>query len=308
VTAASGASALAVGSASLAAGTSQLASGSASAATGAGALATGLGRLDEGAHTLASGLPAAVDGAEELRSGLASGATGAPDYSASMRATNAAMMSNPVELTTQRRGEVPTYGTGFTPYFVPLALWVGALLTFFILKPLQPRALASGADPLVAAFASYLPGAAFGLLQAVILMAVVQFGLGLAPVNVAATYAFAILSALVFTAILQMLNGAFGAVGKLISIIVLMLQLTSAGGTFPTQMIPGFFQAINPFLPMSYVLTGLRQTVSGGDMATVIRCSIALVAFGVGALAITTFAAWRKQMYTMERLHPSLAL
>jgi putative membrane protein len=267
VSAWAGASKLAVGSATLVVGTNQLASGAVSAATGARTLATGVGQLNEGAHTLSSGLPSAVSGAEDLRSGLSSGAVAVPDYTTALRNSNDDMMSNPVELTTQRHGEVPTYGTGFTPYFIPLALWVGALLTFFIVKPLHGRALASGANPLIVALASYLPGAAFGILQAIILMAVVQFGLGLKPVNVLATYAFTILAALVFTAILQMLNGAFGAVGKLISIVVLMLQLTSAGGTFPTQMIPGFFQAINPFLPMSYVVIGMRQTISGGDLS-----------------------------------------
>jgi len=65
---------------------------------------------------------------------------------------------------------------------------------------------------------------------------------------------------------------------------------------------------LNPFLPMSYVVVGMRQAVSGGDMATVAHCALVLVAFGLGALAITTFAASRKQMFTMERLHPSLSL
>ena len=51
------------------------------------------------------------------------------------------MMSNPVELSTTRSGEVPTYGTGFTPYFLPLALWVGALLTFFLITWMMVRFL-----------------------------------------------------------------------------------------------------------------------------------------------------------------------
>lgn len=303
-----GAGTLAAGTARLAVGTRALASGSRDAASGADELAAGIGRIEEGAHTLSSGLRPAVSGAEDLRSGLTSGAAEVPDYNPAQRTANAEMMGNPVELSTTRSGEVPTYGTGFTPYFVPLALWVGALLTYFLIKPLPNRATASGANPLVTAMASYLPGAALGIAQAVILLAVVQFGLGLKPVNVLATYAFAVLTALVFIAILQMLNGAFGAVGKLISIVVLMLQLTSAGGTFPTQMIPSFFQALNPFLPMSYVVSGLRQTISGADMTAASHNAAALLTFGMIALAITTFAAWRKQTFTMERLHPSLSL
>ncbi len=306
--AASGASKLATGAATLAAGANTLADGASEAAAGSTELESGLAQLDDGAHELAAGLPEAVDGAEQLRSGLASGAADAPAYDEKVRSANAEMMSAPVELTTTRRGAVPTYGTGFTPYFIPLALWVGALLTYFILAPLPNRALASGANPVVSAMASYLPGSALGVLQAVILMAVVQFGLGLKPANTLATYAFTVLVALVFIAILQMLNGAFGAVGKLISIVLLMLQLTSAGGTFPVEMVPGFFQALNPYLPMSYVVLGLRQTVSGGDMAAAAHAALVLLGFGLSALAITVFAAWRRQMWTMERLHPSLEI
>jgi putative membrane protein len=303
-----GAGKLVSGSAELAAGTGKVASGSMGAATGAATLADGTSRLGSGARALARGLQPAIDGAEELRSGLASGANDVPDYSAAKRRSNAEMMSDPVSLATTKRGEVPTYGTGFTPYFVPLALWVGALLAFFILKPLPDRAIASGANPLVCALASYLPGAVLGVAQAVILLAVVQLGLGLRPVNSPATYAFAIATSLVFVAILQALNGAFGAVGKLISIVMLMLQLTSAGGTFPTQLIPGFFQAIHPLLPMSYVVAGLRQTISGGDLLAATGDAGALLVFGTIALSVTTAAAWRRQTFTMERLHPSLTL
>ena len=55
-------------------------------------------------------------------------------------------------------------------------------------------------------------------------------------------------------------------------------------------------------------MTGLRQTVSGGDLVRVAHRAVALVGFGLGSLAITTVAAWRKQMFTIERLHPSLTL
>jgi putative membrane protein len=73
-------------------------------------------------------------------------------------------------------------------------------------------------------------------------------------------------------------------------------------------MIPTFFQRINPFLPMSYVVTGMRQTISGGDMSTALTCALVLAAFGIGALAITTVAAWRRQTLTMSSLHPALSL
>ena len=56
-------------------------------------------------------------------------------------------------------------------------------------------------------------------------------------------------------------------------------------------MLPTFFQAANPFLPMSYVITGMRQTISGGDLATAGGCALAIAAFGLASLAIAVFAA-----------------
>jgi len=72
--------------------------------------------------------------------------------------------------------------------------------------------------------------------------------------------------------------------------------------------VPGFFQAISPFLPMTYVVGGLRQVVSGGDMHVLLGDAAVLLVFGVVSLLITTAAAARAQTYTMERLHPSLEL
>ncbi len=296
------------GSAALADGTHTLSSGAKSAATGGDSLSVGVGRLDSGAHALATGLRPAVRGSEELASGLSDGAAKVPAYDTTLQARNAEMMSAPVALDTTKLGEVSKYGIGFAPYFIPLALWIGALLTFFIIKPLSERALASGAPAPITTFAGFLPAAAIGVAQAVVLLLVVQFGLGLAPVQPLAFYGIGLVSALVFVAILQFLNAAFGAVGKLLSIVLMMLQLTSAAGTFPIQTVPGFFQAVSPWMPMTYVVTALRQAISGGDASVVTHSLGILAAFGALSLLGTMLAARRGQVWTMERLHPSLEI
>ena len=306
--AAAGARKLAAGSVTLADGTHTLASGARAAATGAGTLTAGLNKVDTGSRELAKGLKPAVSGSEELASGLSDGAAKVPAYRPALQARNAEMMSAPVALDTTKLGAVPKYGVGFAPYFIPLALWIGALLTFFIVKPLPQRALASGAPAPISALTGFLPAALIGVVQAVVLLAVVQFGLGLTPARPLAYYAIGVSTALVFVAVLQFLNAAFGAVGKLISIVLMMLQLTSAAGTFPIQTAPAFFQAIGPFLPMTYVVAALRQAISGGDLSIVAHSFLALSAFGVFALLGTMLAAERGQVWTMERLHPSLEL
>ena len=307
--AASGSRKLAAGAGALAAGTAKLSAGAGDAAAGAGALAGGLARLDDGAGALAAGLVPAVSGSRELASGLTAGAKELPAFSAAEQKANAKMMSDPVAMDVTRMDEVANYGAGFAPYFIPLALWVGALMAYFIVRPLPQRALASGASARAAAFAGFWPAAAIGVAQAVVLVAVLDLGLGLKPVAPLALFAFTILSALSFLAVLQFLMAALGsAIGKITSIVLLMLQLTSSAGTFPIETVPPFFQAIHPWLPMTYVVGGLRQAISGGDMQALAGKAAVLVAFGVAALLGTWLTARRQQVWTMDRLRPSFEL
>jgi putative membrane protein len=97
-------------------------------------------------------------------------------------------------------------------------------------------------------------------------------------------------------------------VGKLAGIVLLMLQITSAAGTFPIETVPTFFRTIHPYLPMTYVVDGLRQTISGGDIAVIARCAAALVVFLVIGLVGTAISVHRQRTVTMGRLHPELAL
>ena len=101
------------------------------------------------------------------------------------------VMSDPVELANEYYTTVKNYGTGFAPYFMALGLWVGGLVAGFVFKPLNSRLIMSGANPVTVAFSNYLPVAFFSLIQATLLMVVLQFGLQLQIDNVPAFYAMA---------------------------------------------------------------------------------------------------------------------
>ncbi|CAM5715902.1 hypothetical protein SALBM135S_04626 [Streptomyces alboniger] len=107
---------------------------------------------------------------------------------------------------------------------------------------------------------------------------------------------------------MQWLNARFGAAGRILVLAALMLQLTSAGGTYPVQTSPGFFGAIHPFLPMSHVVDALRRLITGGGLGPVWQACAVLTAFTAGALALTALSARRKQVWTLDRLHPELTL
>ena len=288
----------------LARGAGGVAAGAAQARAGGTTLVTGIDQLLTGSTTLTSGLLTAHSGASRLASSIKSGAASVTAYSGHAAARHAATMSDPVKLSTARVDPVPNYGTGFAPYFIPLALWVGALMTYFIVRPLSGRALASTESDWSVSLAGLWPGALVTALQAVVLVFVLQLALGLRPVQPALLVLFALVSAFAFTAVLQFLSAAFGTAGKFVAIVLLMLQLTSSGGAFPLQTNPRFFQVISPWLPMTYVVAGLRQAISGGDLHKLAVDAVVLLGFAAAAICATIVTAHRRRTWTMARLKP----
>ncbi|GAA3370398.1 YhgE/Pip domain-containing protein [Streptomyces sannanensis] len=300
--------ALNTGAQQVASGADDLHTGLTGAKSGSKDLDSGVGRLENGANDLDGGLFKLADGSGKLAGGLHEGVDSIPDYDKEDRDRRTDVMADPVQLAAQSLHKAPNYGTGFAPYFIPLSLWVGAMVAYMLIQPLNRRALAAGASAWRIALAGWLPVAAIGVLQTVALMSVLHFAVGLEMAHAAGTIAFLALVTCCFAAIVQWLNARFGAAGRILVLAVLMLQLTSAGGTYPVQTSPDFFNAIHPFLPMTYVVEALRRLISGGELTPVWQGSAVLLAFTAGTLALTAVAARRKQVWTLDRLHPELSL
>ncbi|MEU1572279.1 YhgE/Pip domain-containing protein [Streptomyces collinus] len=296
------------GAAEVAAGAKKLHKGIGTAKTGAVGLDRGVGKLKTGADDLNGGIYKLVGGSGKLAGGLHDGAEKIPDYDEQDRDRRTEVMADPVRLASQDLHKAPNYGTGFAPYFIPLSLWVGAMVAYMLIAPMNRRALAAGAPAWRIALAGWLPVAAIGVLQTVALMSVLHWAVGLEMARAAGTVSFLFLVAACFAAIVQWLNARFGAAGRILVLALLMLQLTSAGGTYPVQTSPGFFNALHPFLPMSYVVEALRRLITGGGLEPVWHACVVLTAFTAGALALTAVAARRRQVWTLDRLHPELSL
>ncbi|MFG2140676.1 YhgE/Pip family protein [Streptomyces sp. NPDC048650] len=299
---------LATGADRLDDGAQQLHDGTGRAATGMGDLDSGVGRLENGAHTLKGGLFKLSDGSQKLAGGLHDGARQIPDYGKKDRDARTKVMSDPVQLASDSAHKAPNYGTGFAPYFIPLSLWVGAMVAYMLIQPLNRRALAMGASSWRVALSGWLPVVGIGVLQTAALMSVLHFALGLEMARSAGTIGFLVLVTACFSAIVQWLNAQFGPAGRILVLALLMLQLTSAGGTYPVQTSPGFFGAIHPYLPMSYIVEGLRRLITGGGLAPVWQGGLVLAAFTAGALALTALSARGRQVVRMKDLHPELSL
>ncbi|MEU7168919.1 YhgE/Pip domain-containing protein [Streptomyces morookaense] len=303
-----GAQQVASGAAKLHNGAGQLHSGLGDAKDGVAGLDDGIGKLRNGADSLEGGMFKLSDGSSKLAGGLHDGVSRIPDYGKSDRDARTEVMADPVKLASQALHKAPNYGTGFAPYFIPLSLWVGAMVAYMLMQPLNRRALAAGAPAWRIALAGWLPVVAIGVLQVAALLSVLHWGLGLQMERAAGTVGFLVLVTACFASIVQWLNARFGPAGRILVLALLMLQLTSAGGTYPVQTSPGFFNAIHPYLPMSYVIEGLRRLISGGGLGPVWQACGVLAAFTVGALALTAWAARGKQVWSLDRLHPELSL
>lgn len=314
---AGGATALQSGVGDLSDGLTQLSSGLATLNGGSSKLAAGVTELDGGAQRLASGLSDLAAGSADLTGGLtqledgsATLATKLSDAAATIAdaaqgdpTSKGEVLANPVGMNQVSLHEVKAYGTGLAPYFTPLGLWVGAMVLFFVIRAKEPRTILSGIPAPVAALAKYLFFASLAVVQAVLASFVLIHFLGLQVQSVAQFYGLNILLSLVFVAIFQLLVTAFGLIGRFLGIVILMLQLTSAGGTFPTQMLPGFFQALHPYMPMTYAVEALRTIISGSASIGLADSVLRLVAFGVvslvGAMLLTP------RFVTLKDLRPS---
>ncbi|MEV4093309.1 YhgE/Pip domain-containing protein [Streptosporangium saharense] len=299
---------LGAGADRLSRGLAQLDGGIVRLSDGASRVDTGVGRLSRGAGELSTGIGRLADGSKELSDKLGEGAAEIPDYDGDERARRSDMMSDPVRLASQVSNRVPNYGTGFAPFFVPLALWVGAMVSYMVLRPLNPRLLAGTAPAWRIALAGWLPGLVLGAAQVGVLLAVIRFALGMEAAHWAGVAGVLLLTTAAFLAIVQAVNALLGPPGRVAVLALLMLQLTSAAGTYPIETSPGFFRAISPWLPMSWVVSALRRLISGGDLTVVWQACGVLTLFTVLGLALSVHAVQRGRTWTMRRLHPELSL
>ena len=271
------------GSSQLADKSSQLISGASQLESGANKLADGAGKLAEGGTKLTSGLEGLQTGVASLGQGLSN----ASDQlkSASTESKNAEILSNPLSLSKTDNDQVPVNGVAMSPYMISVALFVAAISTNMIFAKLP-----SGRHP-ESRWAWLKSRAEINGIIAVLAGILVYGGvhlIGLTANHEMRTFILIILTSLVFMSMVTALTTWNSRIGAFFSLILLLLQLASSAGTYPLALTNDFFRAINPWLPMSYSVSGLRQTISmtGNIHHQVIFLAVILALFiGLGMLA-----------------------
>jgi len=340
---ASGASSLASGSATLAEGTENLKSGTDSlksgtatlkdgtstlaekeqsavegqqkVADGASNLKDGASQLTEGTEKLASGTDQLNSGASELKdgtsslqSGLASGTKQVPNLSESEQAKVADTMSNPVTLSHNSLASGRNYGEGMGPFFMCLALWIGGLMLVQTLRVMNNRALASHAPSVRVMLGSWMPFGLVGIAQATLMFVVIKFGLGFEMAHPWLAWLFLCFVALIFTGFIHGLTVFLGAPGKLVALVVLILQLVTGGGTMPYETLPESIRWMHDFFPMGYAVTGMRRLSYGVNESSLWGIMLVLTLWGLAGLLLGYLGTRRDRTWSLKKLAPEITV
>lgn len=274
---------IASGANQLVANNTQLTSGAFQLQSGAEALASGSSQLAAGSGTLTSGLTTLTSGLSILSSSLTDASKQLSLVSVTNK--NAKLVSNPVSTKETDNDNVKVNGIGMAPYMIAVSLMVVALSTNVIFaSSLSGRPVKNRFE--WAKQKLFINGL-ISTVGSLVLYGAIQF-LGFEANYEWRTIFLIILGGWTLMALVTALVGWDNRYGSFLSLVMLLLQVGSAGGSYPIELSPKFFQVVHPYMPMTYIVTGLRQTISmTGSIGTQVSVlSAFLVAFMIFGLII----------------------
>ncbi|MCO4669829.1 Phage infection protein [Streptococcus infantarius subsp. infantarius] len=274
---------IASGANQLVANNTQLTSGASQLQSGAEALASGSSQLAAGSGTLTSGLTTLTSGLSTLSSSLTDASKQLSLVSVTNK--NAKLVSNPVSTKETDNDNVKVNGIGMAPYMIAVSLMVVALSTNVIFaSSLSGRPVKNRFE--WAKQKLFINGL-ISTVGSLVLYGAIQF-LGFEANYEWRTIFLIILGGWTLMALVTALVGCDNRYGSFLSLVMLLLQVGSAGGSYPIELSPKFFQVVHPYMPMTYIVTGLRQTISmTGSIGTQVGVlSAFLVAFMIFGLII----------------------
>lgn len=269
-------------------GLSQLQANGSTLTTGSNQLADGAQQIVSGAQQLANGGTTLTSGLETLNTGTNSLSTALTKANDTLSKTNnsnenAKKIAAPLELKHTDHDNVPENGAGMTPYMINVALFIGTLATNVVIGiGFSGEKWKSGHEFMLAKIGT---NGLVALLQGVIVWGAVAL-LGLRPNHLWEMLLSVLLISFAYMAINTFFLTAFGKIGEFLMIVVLVLQLATSAGTYPLQLAPKIYQVISPWLPMTYGLKMLRETIGlNGEILSEVILFVAIIAVFTFALS-----------------------
>ena len=289
-------------------GQNKLHEGATTLQDGSSQLADGTGKLNSSTDQIADGAGQLKDGTGQLSTGLQNGTRQIPNLNEEQQKDVASVMSSPVDLEHSSLANGRNYGEGMGPFFMCLALWIGGLMLVQTLRPLNNRALASKAPTARIILGSWLPFGLIGIAQAVLMFAAVKFGLGFQMAHPWLAFLFLCFVAMIFTLFIHGVVVFFGSPGKLIALIIMILQLITAGGTMPYETLPHAMRWMHDFFPMGYAVTGMRRLSYGINESSLMPIMMYLLLWGAVGLVLGYLGTRRDRIWSLKKLIPEITV
>ena len=289
-------------------GQNKLHEGATTLQDGSSQLADGTGKLNSSTGQIADGTGQLKDGTGQLSTGLHNGTRQIPNLNEEQQKDVASVMSSPVDLEHSSLANGRNYGEGMGPFFMCLALWIGGLMLVQTLRPLNNRALASKAPTARIILGSWLPFGLIGIAQAVLMFAAVKFGLGFQMAHPWLAFLFLCFVATIFTLFIHGVVVFFGSPGKLIALIIMILQLITAGGTMPYETLPHAMRWMHDFFPMGYAVTGMRRLSYGINESSLMPIMMYLLLWGAVGLVLGYLGTRRDRIWSLKKLIPEITV
>lgn len=289
-------------------GQNKLHEGATTLQDGSSQLADGTGKLNSSTGQIADGTEQLKDGTGQLSTGLQNGTRQIPNLNKEQQKDVASVMSSPVDLEHSSLANGRNYGEGMGPFFMCLALWIGGLMLVQTLRPLNNRALASKAPTARIILGSWLPFGLIGIAQAVLMFAAVKFGLGFQMAHPWLAFLFLCFVATIFTLFIHGVVVFFGSPGKLIALIIMILQLITAGGTMPYETLPHAMRWMHDFFPMGYAVTGMRRISYGINESSLMPIMMYLLLWGAVGLVLGYLGTRRDRIWSLKKLIPEITV
>jgi putative membrane protein len=202
---------------------------------------------------------------------------------------------------------VPNNGTAFSPYFIALSIWMGAVMMSFVLHFTRLPENARGSSQLFKMLEKLSLPVILVLLQSVFLMLALRFILHIEIPNGFELILVMLLGSLGFLFVINALLTILGDAGRLLAVVLLVFQLAAAGSAYPIELSPPLFRAVHSILPITNIIKALRAVLFGSYQGHWQRYAFNLALVGVIALVLTwLIGRWRWRFVPNETYAPAL--
>lgn len=196
-------------------------------------------------------------------------------------------ISSPVEISDEYVYPVENNGSMTAPFYIVLSIWVGALIMSTILKTaVKDTTGMKNLKNWQCFFGRFFVTFVIGQLQTIITVMGAFLFVGIQCEHPFYFWLACAWTSLIYSLLLYSFTYSFGNVGEALSVILMVIQVAGAGGTFPIEVLPKVFQVLYKFMPFNYSMNALRECIAGFYKETYRNCMLTLIIYGIVAIFV----------------------